>query len=512
MNQICRIFFCAAIFVLAAAVSAETCHQIDLGKGGSWNWIDSASVRNENGFDVLAIDVPASLRPQSVRHAVSMPFDVAAYRGRSLRLTVECRSDNVSVPRQAWNGVKFLLHYRKDGRDVWRSPSGLRGTFGWKKLEISFLVPEGATGGKLMLGLEESSGRVEFRNLQTTVKDISEIFPPQKLPNNYRVQYSEQVKSIPPLRGAMSPAALREGDLEELRSWGAALIRWQLVRNWGQNDTDRDVAEYLRWVDAKLIELEQVLDRAEKLGLRVIVDLHSPPGGRSPDLGMLDSPEHFDAFLKTWRKIASRLKDKPALWAYDLVNEPMQSRPCRIDYLTAQKLAAEEIRRIDPATPIIVESNDWCSPQAFRYLSPLPLDNIIYQLHMYWPGGYTHQGVNNNWGVAGKDGMASYPDSACNRQALIEHLRPVRDFQQRYGARIYVGEFSAVRWAPGAERYLEDCISLFEEYGWDWTYHAFREWNGWSVEHTENPQDNEPAQTDTARKKVLLKYFKRNQR
>lgn len=121
-----------------------------------------------------------------------------------------------------------------------------------------------------MLGLEESSGRVEFRNLQTTVKDISEIFPPQKLPNNYRVQYSEQVKSIPPLRGAMSPAALREGDLEELRSWGAALIRWQLVRNWGQNDTDRDVAEYLRWVDAKLIELEQVLDRAEKLGLRVI--------------------------------------------------------------------------------------------------------------------------------------------------------------------------------------------------------------------------------------------------
>lgn len=54
---------------------------------------------------------------------------------------------------------KFLLHYRKDGRDVWRSPSGLRGTFGWKKLEISFLVPEGATGGKLRLGLEESSGK-----------------------------------------------------------------------------------------------------------------------------------------------------------------------------------------------------------------------------------------------------------------------------------------------------------------------------------------------------------------
>ena len=99
-----------------------------------------------------------------------------------------------------------------------------------------------------------------------------------------------------------------------------------------------------------------------------------------------------------------------------------------------------------------------------------------------------------------------------DRETLRRILKPVRDFQQRHGARIYVGEFSAVRWAPGAERYLEDCISLFEEYGWDWTYHAFREWNGWSVEHTENPQDNEPAQTDTARKKVLLKYFRRNNR
>ena len=62
-------------------------------------------------------------------------------------------------------------------------------------------------------------------------------------------------------------------------------------------------------------------------------------------------------------------------------------------------------------------------------------------------------------------------------------LKPVRDFQLKHGARIYVGEFSAVAWAPGAEKYLEDCIALFEEYGWDWTYHAFREWQGWSVEH-----------------------------
>ncbi len=48
---------------------------------------------------------------------------------------------------------------------------------------------------------------------------------------------------------------------------------------------------------------------------------------------------------------------------------------------------------------------------------------------------------------------------------------------------MYVGEFSAVCWAEGAERYIGDVISLMEEYGWDWTMHAWREWSGWSPEH-----------------------------
>jgi hypothetical protein len=26
---------------------------------------------------------------------------------------------------------------------------------------------------------------------------------------------------------------------------------------------------------------------------------------------------------------------------------------------------------------------------------------------------------------------------------------------------------------------MRDAIELFEEAGWDWTYHAFREWQGW---------------------------------
>jgi hypothetical protein len=90
----------------------------------------------------------------------------------------------------------------------------------------------------------------------------------------------------------------------------------------------------------------------------------------------------------------------------------------------------------------------------------------------------------------------------------------VREFQLAYGAHIYVGEFSAIRWAPdnGAYRYLRDCVEVFEEYGWDWSYHAFREWDGWSLEHGTDPDDRTPNSTPGKRLQFMLDWFGRNEK
>ena len=75
-----------------------------------------------------------------------------------------------------------------------------------------------------------------------------------------------------------------------------------------------------------------------------------------------------------------------------------------------------------------------------------------------------------------------------------------------------MSEFGVIRWAPNGADYLRDLLEIAEEYGWDWSYHAFREWNGWSLEHEgDNPQTMKPAGT-TPRREVLLKYFKRNEK
>ena len=57
--------------------------------------------------------------------------------------------------------------------------------------------------------------------------------------------------------------------------------------------------------------------------------------------------------------------------------------------------------------------------------------------------------------------------------------------------------------------YLRDCIAIFDEYGWDWTYHAFREWPGWSVEHEGDDIGHMAPSADNPRKRALLDGFAR---
>ena len=256
--------------------------------------------------------------------------------------------------------------------------------------------------------------------------------------------------------------------------------------------------------------------------MKIVVDLHSPPGGkrqRPREMNMLHDDRYADAFVETWRRIAARCapvaQTAGPIYGYDLINEPAQWGAARNSYWELQRRAAEAIREIDPVTPIIVASNMADSPSAFLYLSPLAMDNVIYQIHVYAPGRFTHQGVGGGMERKADGSQYKWPDPEMGWDIgyLRRILEPVRAFQERHHARIYVGEFSAIAWAPGADQYLRDCISLFEEYGWDWTYHAFREWGAWSVEHEAiepgraGPSNFRPV-PDSPRKRALIEGLK----
>jgi len=467
---------------------------------------------DQDGSTSLCMAVPQESAEGS--HMVSLPLDLARFRGCRLQFECLAKADHVSKPSASYLGVKFMLHYRSEkAGPFWYNENDVHGTFDWRKLRFSVLIEPDAADGEISLGLQGSSGTVWFSAIKVMVTraPLTRPMPPKNPPPAFTGH------DVPRLRGVMSPNVFRDDDLRVLGSeWQANVIRWQLTRDWGRAGTDRDLAEYDRWLSGRLDELDRALATCKRYGIMDVVDMHSPPGGRYPnnDLAIFNEPQYQDHWVTVWEKIARRYKGHPEVWGYDLINEPVQSAPSPEgvpDYFCAQVRAAKAIRVIDPDMPIFIEAAELDSAAGYLELEPAAgMANLIYQVHMYVPGEFTHQGVKGKWNPTAYPGTIG--GTVWDKQQLRKTLQPVRDFQLAYNVHIYAGEFSAVRWAPGADTYLRDCIDLFEEYGWDWTYHAYREWDGWSVEHGSDPQNHLPTSEPNTRKTILLDWFKQNVR
>ncbi|MEK6794129.1 MAG: cellulase family glycosylhydrolase [Spirochaetota bacterium] len=467
---------------------------------------------------VLATDVPSD--QAKGHHWFEAPIDLKPYRGKIVTFFVRYRAKNVSVPPQPYLGIKFMLTYKNGENGTMQYPGArvpFGSTDGWQDMAFNVSFSDLASTGVLALGLQDSSGKIEFllESLQAGYVFSAE----GRINLDYTISYPDRVLHHKRLRGMMSSSSMKTGtltagDVETLGEWNVNLMRAQLTRNWGKLGTDIDLEEYDQWLKGKLDDLEVSMKMASARGIKMVIDLHSPPGGKiaANNMRMFFEKKYADHFVDVWRMIARRFKGNPSVWAYDLVNEPVQAMPAVYDYWNLQRMAAEAIREIDPDTPIMLESNESDRPQTYVYMSALRMNNIIYKVHMYFPLSYTHQGVF----ATGPFQKIAYPGliegEQWDREKIRQTLQPVRDFQLRHKAKIYVGEFSAVAWAPGAEKYLNDCIEIFEEYGWDWTYHAFREWNGWSVEHDGPDAQHLAPALNTLKKQTLLKYFQRNER
>ena len=259
---------------------------------------------------------------------IRLPLDLTRFRGCRLLLECMAKAENVSMPAEPYLGVKFMLHYQSetDG-PFWQNQNGVFGSFDWRKLRFAALIAADATGGQIELGLQDSSGKVWFDDIKVTVFKGP---PPKRPPPPANPAPVFKGHNLPRLRGVMSPNTFRDEDLRVLgMEWNANVIRWQITRNWGRAGTDRDLVDYDRWLDSELEDLDQVLDAARRYGLKVVVDMHSPPGGRyeNRDLAIFHEPVYQDHYVALWKKIARRYQGQSAVWGYDLVNEPVQNSP-----------------------------------------------------------------------------------------------------------------------------------------------------------------------------------------
>eukprot|EP00727_Mastigamoeba_balamuthi_P013144 m51a1_g8452 hypothetical protein (493) ;mRNA; r:402641-404400 len=393
-----------------------------------------------------------------------------------LSVSVTVAAHNVSVPQHEWNGLKFMVSRTLSGATTHDNPA-VWGDVEQRQLSYTWTFFNSATAPSrivVSLGLQESSGCAEFFALNVTVV---------QLPTGW--QWFSGVSTR--LRGAMVAETVSASSLTVLGSWGANVVRFQLtdplIRT---RDTSRwwpIIRSSLdNWVDA-------TRDTARAQGIKVLLDMHECPGNCTPSPERLCELQYNrgmqDAFVELWERIAERYKGEYEwMWAFDLLNEPR---------------------------PIVVSFDNWGGPNYPPEL-PVPVDKVIYTLHMYTPMCFTHQGVLDVPETDYPSRMACDSDTTWDITMIRKSLAVAKAFSDTFTVPIVVGEFSAIRWAPNnsAYRYIRDCIEVFEEHGWHWIYHAFREWNGWSVEHTENRTDMAPARTPTERQKLLQSWFSLN--
>lgn len=338
-----------------------------------------------------------------------------------------------------------------------------------------------------------------FRSLSTSIATLAIVASvlPAKL-------------SAAPLRGFTVSPGISDDDLDDLVTLRANVIRYHL--QWDSTANTASSVEYLEWLDGALEKLDHVVEACRKRNISIIVNLHTPPGGfedaKSPALHTLFVREWaYQTFLAAWTQIATRYKDENTIWGYDILNEPAQ-RPGRKPIKSWAKMAHETgtlINAIQRGKKIIIEPV-YGNPGRLSTIGKVSVKGLVISPHLYFPWKFNHQGL---FGI--RNGIV-YPKKTFNRAALVRSVRPILKLTAKRKVPIYIGEFTAIRWAPkgSAFRYLRDLTNILEQHKWNWTYHAFREADPWDLERSSSLNDLTRSSVDTDRMRLMKKRLAKN--
>jgi hypothetical protein len=273
----------------------------------------------------LEVAVPANSENTTADAELALPaYDIAE---DLVQVTVEARVKDVTKPTESYNGVKVMLHVTSTLQaDTWDQADANGDTFpvtySWKKLSFRSPIPMSAKTATLVLGLQGSTGTVDFRNI--SIKLFRKAMP--GYPSNVNVAVYKG-HSADALRGVMISPDISPADIETLKKWNVNLVCWQLT--WGgfpRSKTDiASPAAYDAWLTGSLKHLDDMLPYLKKANILVVLDLHTPPGGSDPggvDRVFSDAiwQKHF---VDCWRMMATKYRGEKQIWGYDLFNEPV---------------------------------------------------------------------------------------------------------------------------------------------------------------------------------------------
>lgn len=198
------------------------------------------------------------------------------------------------------------------------------------------------------------------------------------------------------------------------------LIRFPFIWERLQHDLDKGV----NFDQVRL--LRKTLDLAAQHDQKIILDMHNYGRYKGKLIGSKEVP--YEAYAKVWRKIAETFKDHPALFGYDIMNEPHSTEGL---WPGAAQAAVDAIREVDDQTLIFVEGDRWASTFHWRYVNEDflindPADKIVYEGHVYFD----------------KDFSGRYAsDEVVDPMLGVERVKPFVEWLQEHGLKGYLGEY-----------------------------------------------------------------------
>jgi len=252
-----------------------------------------------------------------------------------------------------------------------------------------------------------------------------------------------------------------ESYYQKYAEMGMKLVRlpflWERIQP--QLDTELDAAY--------LALLKQSLDFAQKHGVKVVLDMHNYYRYYKQPIGSETVP--IRSFANTWKRIAQKIGNHPALSGYGLMNEPNTKGL----WPEAALAAAKEIRKVDRTNWIYVAgdrfSSAWHWPQSNTQLiaDPWmrdPKNNLIFEAHMY---------LDRDTSGLYKDKTETFaPDLGINR------AKPFVEWLRANELRGFIGEMGVPAYAPDAIVAMDNLLGYLRENCVPLTYWAAGPWWG----------------------------------
>jgi hypothetical protein len=340
---------------------------------------------------------------------------------------------------------------------------------------------------------------------------------------------------VEPLRGFCvgkpALAMIQEETFQRLAGWNINVITVNFT--YDERLTDLSSPDGLPEVPLEmepyrgaLDRLDQIIALAKKYHIFIVLtsggavganDINVATGGTVGESEAVER-DYLSNVIDLNLYFGKKYANEPVILAYNFIAEP--HTPWIVENWQTEVVPSfiQAVRTVDKNTYLIFSPGLWGFPVFDQLDAPFadPAGKTLYGFHFYAPHNYTHQGTGGTPRDQEYPGLLKMFDGSplieWNKQALYDYMKPACDFQKQHNVRIFVGEFSVIRWAPGRADWVADVCDLFEENSFDWTYHSYTGWNGWNPTFPAEAEGSyEPdGGVETERLQILKMHWNKN--